>query len=179
MVSEGLADAGRVTVLSAGGIVDELIQNALLTRRPRQAIFAGGRYWIADSLSGLSSYAAGQFESFIPNSPYSLATGRLQVINSKLWAAAGSVTATWAPAGNKDGLYSFSEDSWRNFNRGNLPFMDSFPDIVSLAVDAVDESVWAGSFGGGLLQLNQNGSTQLYKQNSPCSLPTLHPAVTG
>ncbi len=167
LVSEELGGAGRVRVLSAGGVVDELIQNATFTRQPRQAIFAGGHYWIADSLSGLTSYASGQFESFVPNSPYSRAAGPLQILNNTLWIGAGGVTPTWGATGNKDGMYSFRDGSWRNINAGNLPLLDSFPDIVSLAIDAVDESIWAGSYGGGLLQLKTDGKAQIYKQNSP------------
>lgn len=167
LLSEQLNATGRITALSTQGTVDELIQHAFFSRRPRHAIFADGYYWIADTLSGLTKYASNHFESFVPNSPYSIATGPLQVFNHTLWAGAGSVTPNWEPANNKDGLYSFTNDSWTNFNANSFPAMDSFPDVVSLAVDPSDESVWAGSFGGGLLHLKPDRTLQLYKQNSP------------
>lgn len=167
LLSEELAAAGRVTVLSAQGTIDALIAHALWTKRPRQAIFTAGYYWIADSLAGLSRYAAGHFESFVPNSPYSLARGPLQVLNHTLWAAAGAVTADWTPTGNKDGLYALAQDSWTNFNAGSFAAIDSFPDIVSLAIDPFDESVWAGSFGGGLLHIKPDRTIEPYKQYSP------------
>jgi hypothetical protein len=167
LLSEELNTAGRVTVLAPQGTVDERIQHISFTRRPRQAIFAADHYWIADTLSGLSQYASGRFESFVPNSPYSIATGPLQVVNHTLWVGAGGVTANWQPTNNKDGLYSFSNDSWTNFNGNSIAALDSFPDVVSLAVDPLDESVWAGSFGGGLLHIKPDRTLELFKQNSP------------
>ncbi|MBO9563170.1 MAG: T9SS type A sorting domain-containing protein [Niastella sp.] len=167
LLSEELNTAGRVTVLTTQGTVDERIEHISFTRRPRQAIFAADHYWIADTLSGLSQYASGRFEPFVPNSPYSIATGPLQVFNHTLWAAAGGVTANWQPTNNKDGLYAFSNDSWTNFNANSLAALDSFPDVASLAVDPLDESVWAGSFGGGLLHIKTDRTLELFKQNSP------------
>ncbi len=166
LVSEQLNAAGRVTSLSIQGAINELIQHPVFTKGPRQAIYTADHYWIADSLSGLSQYAAGHFASFIPNSPYSIAIGPLQVFNNTIWAGAGAVTPNWEPAHNKDGLYSFAQDNWTNFNSTTLSLMDSFPDIVSIAADPTDEGVWAGSYGGGLLHINPDRTVQTYKQNS-------------
>lgn len=167
LLSEELNASGRVTVLSTQGTVEETIQHASFTQRPRQAVFANGFCWIADTVSGLSRYASGHFESFVPNSPYSITTGPVQVFNHTLWAGAGGITANWQPTNNTDGIYAFSHDSWTNFNTRSFPAMDSFPDIVSLAIDPMDESVWAGSFGGGLLHIKQDRTLELFKQNSP------------
>ena len=46
---------------------------------------------------------------------------------------------------------------------------DSLLDFISLTIDPVDGSVWAGSFGGGLLNLKNDGRYEVYKQNSPIS----------
>lgn len=167
LLSEQLNNTGRITSLTVQGLIEELIQDVQFTRHPRQAIFTGGNYWIADTLSGLSRYASNHFESFIPNSPYSIATGALQVFNNTLWAGAGAVTPNWEPAHNKDGLYTLADNTWTNFNARNFPLMDTFPDIVSIAVAPLDESVWAGSFGGGLLNIKPDRTIQTYKQNSP------------
>jgi hypothetical protein len=167
LLSETLNNAGRIISLSIQGNIDELIQHASFTQAPRQAIFLAGNYWIADTLSGLSKYAGNHFEPYIPNSPYATATGQLQVFNNTLWAGAGSVTLNWEPTNNKAGLYKFSGDAWTNFNAAGFPVMDSFPDIVSRAVDPSDESLWAGSYGGGLLNIKPGHTIQTYKQNSP------------
>ncbi|WP_276480522.1 two-component regulator propeller domain-containing protein [Paraflavitalea pollutisoli] len=166
LVSEQSAVEGRVTVLSPQGMVLETIRDARYTRAPRQTIEADGYYWIADSLAGLTRYAANQFESFVPNSPRGIATGPLQVLNHSLWAAAGSVSPNWLPQGNTNGLYNLANDSWTNVNYTTLPALDSLPDLVSLTIAPIDESVWAGSFGGGLLQRQTDGRINVFKQNT-------------
>lgn len=175
LVSEQTNTDGRITVLSARGDLLETIRSALYTRSPRQTIEADGYYWIADSLAGLTRYAANQFEPFVPNSPRGIATGTMQVLHHALWAAAGSVSANWSPAGNENGLYNLANDSWTNFNRVTLPSMDSLPDLVSLAIDPIDESVWAGSFGGGLLHRQTDGTIQVFKQNTGLQPADLYP----
>lgn len=156
----------RVISVGNGGSVETIIQHPRFTRSPRQAIYFQQQYWIADEASGLSAAnGAGGFESFVPPSPASIADGQMQVLNNKLWVAAGSVTPQWLPANNHNGLYRFSDDTWTNYNAstGNLP--DSINDILSLAIDPVDQSLWAGSFDDGLLHLQDNKLTVL-KQNS-------------
>lgn len=166
LVSEQAATEGRVTVLSNQGTTLETIRDARYTRRPRQAIEADGYYWIADSAAGLTRYATNQFEPFVPNSPRGIATGPLQVFNHSLWAAAGSVSPNGSPTGNKNGLYNLAGDNWTNINHTNTPALDSLPDLVALAIDPIDGTVWAGSYGGGLLHRQTDGAITVYKQNT-------------
>jgi ligand-binding sensor domain-containing protein len=44
-----------------------------------------------------------------------------------------------------------------------------------VTVDPRDETLWAGSFGGGLLQLKKDNTAQLYKQNSPLESTLIAP----
>jgi len=166
LVCEQSPAAGQIRVLSSQGAVQETIQHPHFTRAPKNAVETGGQYWIADSLAGLSQFAAGQFTSYVPNSPYGPASGSLQVMNNTLWAAAGAVTGHWTPAGNKDGLYSLANGTWTNYHKTTLPALDTLPDIITLAIDPMDETVWAGSYGGGLLHLKKDQSPEIFKQQS-------------
>lgn len=166
LLSEVNGFQSRVISIGANGAVETVIQHPRFTLAPRQALYFQQQYWIADELNGLSAAnEAGGFESFVPPSPASIADGQMQVLNNTLWVAAGSVTPSWMPANNRNGMYRFSDDNWTNYNasRGNLP--DSINDIVSIAIDPLDQSVWAGSFDDGLLHLKDNTLTVL-KQNS-------------
>jgi len=156
----------RVISLTTGGAPETIIQHPQFTRAPRQAIYFQQQYWVADEANGLSATnGAGDFESFVPPSPASLADGQMQVLNNTLWVAAGSVTQQWLPANNRNGLYRFSDDTWTNYNAASALLPDSINDIISLAIDPVDQSIWAGSFDDGLLHLQDNKLTVL-KQNS-------------
>jgi hypothetical protein len=167
LLSEHSGSQSRILSMTTAGIVESTIQHPVFTASPRQAIFFQQQYWIADAGKGLSATdGAGNFESFVPASPVAAASGQMQVLHNTLWVAAGGVTPNWEPAGNRNGLYRFQDEQWTNFNAaaGNLP--DSINDIVSLAIDPVDQSLWAGSFDDGLIHLEPNKLTVL-KQNSP------------
>ena len=173
LLNERLNNQGRIVVLTASGSVDRIIQDTKFTIHPRQSIFFQNHYWIADSIAGVSEFSGSSFESYIPNSPYSISTGEMKVFKSVLWAASGSVTRTWEPTGNKNGLYKFFDNSWTNYNSSVIRALDSFPDIITITIDPRDESIWAGSFGGGLINIKSNNAVNVYKQNS-----SVQPVVT-
>jgi ligand-binding sensor domain-containing protein len=166
LVSETLNNTGRVAVLTPQGTTELLIQHPVYTKLPQQAIITDGNYWIADSLSGLSRYAGNSFQSYVPNSPYSIVTGSMQVFNNTLWAAAGGVNANWEPLNNKNGLFKFAADTWTNLNAPASPAFDTLPDILPLAIDPLTENAWAGSMGGGLLTVKPDNTIQVFKQNT-------------
>lgn len=157
----------RVVAMSNAGTVESILQNPSFDPSPQQAIHASQQYWIADAIKGLSTASgAGNFTSFIPPSPASTANGQMQILDDILWVAAGSVTPNWEPANNRNGLFSFSDNTWSNINAaaGNLP--DSINDIVSLAIDPTDKSIWAGSFDDGLLHFRDSKLSTVFKQHS-------------
>jgi ligand-binding sensor domain-containing protein len=59
----------------------------------------------------------------------------------------------------------FKEGSWATINRNNNPRLDSLLDYISMAIDPKDETIWAGSYGGGLLHRKADRSLEIYKQN--------------
>lgn len=161
-----LSEATRIAVVNATGIAETIIQDARFTSAPRQAIIFDNAYWIADSLAGLSKYAS-SFTSYLPDAPPAIATGGMQVLNNTLWAAAGMVNANWEPTNNKNGVYKFSNNSWTFYNAFNYPALDTFTDVMAVAIDPVNAELWAGSFGGGLANIKPDNSITIYKQRSP------------
>ncbi|MFX8512343.1 hypothetical protein ABTM04_20850, partial [Acinetobacter baumannii] len=70
-----------------------------------------------------------------------------------------------------NGIYTFIDNSWDNIGYYNKPILDSVLDFITLANDPYDESLWAGSFGGGLVNINNN-SFKIFKQyNSSLQTP--------
>jgi hypothetical protein len=49
------------------------------------------------------------------------------------------------------------------------------PDLISVAIDPRDETIWAGSYGGGLLHIKAGNSFEIFKQNSPIGQATFDP----
>lgn len=126
---------------------------------PTDALITGSNIWFADAENGLIEYD-GTYRNLTPNSPRGIVTGEMTIIGNALWAAAGSVTSNWQSTGNKDGLYQFDKEEWRNY-----VFPDSLQDIITVA--GTGDVVYAGAFGGGLVSVSANGQYTVYKQTPP------------
>jgi len=157
----------RVVVLNSDGTVKTILQQPGVISFPQMGLSKSGRYWIADLYGGLSSWSGGTSEPYKLNSPESIATGAMTAANGVVYAAAGSVNDAWNYQYNSNGIYQFKNETWTSYNRFGLPALDSLLDVITLAVDPRDASVWGGSYGGGLLHIKPDQSIQIYKQNTP------------
>jgi hypothetical protein len=164
IICEKLNNAGRVLLLNALGSVLRTIAQVAPVSFPRQAVTAGPVTWIADQYGGLSHHLAGSYEQYKPNSPEDLSSGEMIVSNGIFYATAGEVNDAWNYQYNGNGIYKFNDGAWENINRFKFPQLDSMLDFIAIAVDAVDNTAWAGSFGGGLLQITGGGTFKIYKQ---------------
>ena len=166
IVCQTKGGTGKVTSLNVDGTIAGTILQPALVVQPMKGIAEGNNYWIADSIGGLTKFMSTNFESYNLNSPQSIATGEIVFVNNSFYAAAGNVNANWQKQNNKNGLYKFSEGVWTNYNSKQFPQLDSLPDMISVAIDPVDGSVWAGSYGGGLLHIKAGNTFEIFKQNS-------------
>ncbi|WP_346317268.1 two-component regulator propeller domain-containing protein [Chitinophaga sp. YIM B06452] len=146
-----LSQAGKVLQLSPQGTVVAEYSQAGLIRSPMDAVMTGSSTWIADGQNGLVLHENGVYESLTPNAPAGIATGDLFIHNNALWAASGGVNPGWQAAGNTQGLYRFEQEEWHNY-----AFPLPYHDIISLS--ASGREIYAGSFGGGLLTIPENGA---------------------
>lgn len=156
----------RVTVINPDGSVSVVIRQSELIADPRKAMILQNNHWVADSIGGLSKYDLSGFENYQLNSPQSIATGDLLFHGETFYAAAGTVSDTWNIQGNRDGMYKLENGKWTNYNYRSFPALDSVNDLIALAIDRTNASVWAGSFGKGLLQIRPGNTFGFFSQNS-------------
>lgn len=133
---------------------------------PKQAIMQGSTCWVADQNNGLLRIADGKSVRIFPNSPINTAAGDLMVFRDEVWAAAGAVNEAWNYTYNPNGMYRLTDAGWSNINLYVQPRLDSLLDIISLAGDPVSGSVFAGSFGGGMLEITEKNDYRIYKQGT-------------
>ncbi|MFC4233529.1 two-component regulator propeller domain-containing protein [Parasediminibacterium paludis] len=162
---------GRVLQIHANGAIETTLTNSTYIVLPRQAMVDNNSLWIADSSEGLSKYNT-SFSSYIPDGPLGTADGDMLVANNTLYAAAGSVDANWQALQNRNGLYTFNGDAWNTIGYYSKPIFDSVLDIVTLAIDPANQSIWAGSYGGGLVNID-GATTKIYKANNSSLQPTI------
>ncbi len=168
----------KIVILNTDGSIDRTIQQNGVTPFPRKAILYNNNYWIADQYNALSEFSSGSTadEVYSPNSPEGIASGEMTKYNDVFYATAGEVNDSWNYQYNGNGIYRYKNGEWKNFNRFHYPALDSMLDFITVAVDPRNESVWAGSFGGGLLHIKPNETFEIFKQNSPIQPPPLDPA---
>jgi hypothetical protein len=164
--------AARVLVLNTNGAIEKTLAQPGVISSPQSAFSDNGIVWVSDAFGGLSKWS-NTTERFIPNGPLGPASGDMVFDKQSLYAAAGSVNNAWNYLYNRNGIYSFKENSWDYKGYYNTPVLDSVLDFVSLATDPTDGSLWAGSYGGGLVHFNGNTTPQIYKKGNS----TLQPAI--
>ena len=165
LVCHAQSGRGKVRSIDSSGSVREVVQSNELSL-PRQAVRDGNAYWVADQNNGLLRIEGGRSERVFPNSPIGIASGDLLVDRGRVWAAAGSVNDAWNYTYNPNGLYRLKDDAWSGINLYVNPRLDSLLDLITLAADPKSETVYAGSYGGGLLEIGPGDALRIYKQQT-------------
>lgn len=155
----------RVIMVNSTGQVEKIIAQANIISFPLSSIIDGSAIWVADQFGGLSKFNPGA-ERFIPNGPPGPAEGEMLAKNNQLYAAAGSINNAWNYQYNRNGVYFFEQDTWSSKSYYNEPVLDSVFDFISLATDPSDNSLWAGSYGGGLVNFGLSKPPVIYKKNN-------------
>ncbi len=164
-VCERKADnSSRVITLNESGFIQSSISKPGIITFPKNALQNGNDIWIADFFGGLLK-SNNSIDQFIPNGPLGNASGEMLFHKNRLVVAAGSVNEAWNYLHNKDGIFEYTNDEWNFKGYFNKPELDSVLDFITVAFDPDNESIWAGSYGGGLV--NFSGSDiSIYKQNN-------------
>lgn len=168
LLSETLPNTdGRVVVLNASGVLQNILQSPGKIKIPKDALYYNNTYYIADLFGGLRKVNGNIVETLVPNSPFEKSSGEMMVYNNNLYVCSGEVNASWNYTFNRNGLYKFENDYWSFYNQYNYPVFDSCYDIITAAADKRNNDIYYGSYSGGLIQLSaSNNNFKIYKQNS-------------
>ncbi len=162
-----VSGAARVIQLNTNGLIEKTLSQANVISYPSSAIIDNNNIWVADQFGGLSKFTGNGTEQWIPNGPLGTADGEFIFKDQHLYAAAGSVNTAWNYQYNRNGVFEFADEKWGYRGYYNIPKLDSVLDFITVAVDPTDGTLWAGSFGGGLVHFKDAATTDIYKkQNS-------------
>lgn len=160
-IAESDATGQIITTFNATGTVVSRLQHPVLLRAPRHLIWQNAAAWIADSVQGLIHYENGNFSGITPNSPLTVATGQLLYTPAGLFTATGSITP---PAGRPGSYSRLVAGEWSNQTAASLPALDSLPDLQALAWGKTANTLYAGSYGGGVVAVDGNNRATVFKQ---------------
>ena len=146
------------------------IFDAYIDLEPFAAIYDNTNkvYWIGDRYNSLIKiYSDKTREDIIFNGPYNNTNFEIKARGNQLWVAAGGYTSTWAKRWMNDGIYYYTDYEWTNLNRNTLDAFDTINDLVTVAIDPVDESkVYVGSYHKGLLEFEDFQLINIYNNTN-------------
>jgi hypothetical protein len=160
------------------GTVKETIQNYLISY-PNDAQIYNNTTYIANLFGGVIVKDGESIEFVNINTPYGPLDGEMIFQNNKLYITGGSINSSWNYQYNSTGFFVYDQKEWKTFNQYTVPWMDTLLDIITIAVDPADETIYAGSYsgglnipgrgfykGGGLIEMRSPTDYKIYKQGS-------------
>lgn len=155
LIEEHDSAFGLIELSGEGDILHEY-RNRLL-ERPVQVISRERAIWLVDSINGLIEVHQGAFSKIEINSPPSITSGEMLMLDKNLYLAAANPFR--ADAGTENGLLRYS-GQWEDL----ISERDSMPMLHTLRRDPVNGSVWAASYGGGLLNIDAAGNKKILRE---------------
>ena len=128
-----------------------------------------GQLWIADFYQGLCKYDGVNkpyAATYVPNGPYNVSARRLAIKNGKLIVASGSVGDNYTNKFIRNGIYTYDQGVWRNYNYLNYSVMDSFYDFTSVVFDNKLNKEYYGTLWKGLLEFENNEFVKNYSYHN-------------
>jgi hypothetical protein len=154
----------KVVILNSDATVNRVLTQVASISFPRKAILADNDPWLADQFEGLSHFMANSYQQYELNSPEATSSGEMTAYNNIVYATAGEVSEAWNYQYNGNGIYILKEGTWTNINRYRFPQLDTLLDYITIAINPADQTIWVGSYGGGLLHIRSDQSFEILKQ---------------
>lgn len=122
-----------------------------------------GKLWVANITRGLQRYDNNILTgTYIPNGPFASIARRLAINNGKLIVASGTVGEGYSNRFTLNGIYRYQNKEWKNYNYLNYPIVDSFYDIISVAINKKNNREYYGTFWKGIVEFDENGYIRDY-----------------
>lgn len=146
---------------------------------PQEATFdTEGALWIADAANGLLHQRAGDFRIIAPNGPSSNTIWGLYKFQQNIVALPGGYNDAFTGLNRSGAFYLFTPTGWLNYYPAASQPAHRIPaleDLVTATYNPVDNQLYVGSFGDGLLVVNPDETFEvLNSSNSP-----LQPTAEG
>ncbi len=118
--------------------------------------------WIADPVNGLVKVGT-QTEKIVPEGPVDNTIFSLSMNGTDLWVTSGGRDNAWGNLWSQPKFQLYRAGKWSVFDRKVFPVTNNFRDIVCVTADPKNpDHVFAGSWGGGVLEFNAGKFVKRY-----------------
>ena len=108
---------------------------------------------------------SGSISFFTPQGPFGSTTYDMEGQGNSLWVTSGGYTPAFAPTYNSYGYYRYEDGNWFNRNASD-PVAGGMMDFTALHVPKDKNETWLGSFGNGLLKLENGKPVKRYTNSN-------------
>lgn len=143
--------------------------NSVGVRAKHAIINDDGTMYFADYESGLViNHNVWYFDCPIaPNGPESSGCFDISTAGDNVYVAEGSMNNSWNNLWHPAQIYKFKDNRWSTFNKKANPNLNGIFDVVTVEADPDNpDIVYAGSWGGGLIKLNNGSIETVYNANN-------------
>lgn len=167
--SEGCSN-GRALIIDEAHNVQTI--GGLCTNRPRYAIEdQNGVIWFADSFNGYRWLPAGDTNCQIitVNSPRTHHIRKMDVHNGQLWIATGGLNVQFSALFRTDGILSFIDGQWAEYNVWNRPELaeDPISDFLDIIIHPETGKIYAAAFYDALVIYDPaTDQFEIYRENN-------------
>jgi ligand-binding sensor domain-containing protein len=146
-----------------------------------------GSLWIAkNTYSCIKMNPNSSVLTFIlPNGPATSDAYRLHNDGKTIWVATGGLNETGGALYNNSGFFSYTDDTWTNYNASTVSNWFTFKDVMDFATSPQTGNQWIGSLDSGLIEFdtkkheivkNYNAANSSLRNPNPL---LTNPAVSG
>lgn len=126
--------------------------------------------WISDRISGLVKHPLSlSFDIISVNGPSAASSTGISIWDGRCYVASGSLTTIWGSGYNRNGLYTYKENEWKNLRPDANPQTAVVADVIRVVVDPFDSKrVYATAWNHGVLEYYDDQFVTIYDTlNSP------------
>lgn len=148
------------------GMYDSIVTPGI---KPRQTVETlDGKVCIADEFGGLLQELNNrQLGYFTPIGPINSNSFDIYANNGELWVAHGGFNDRYNVPYNGAGISKYKDGAWKYYSRGIYPPFNELTDFCVFLKDEKTNTVYAGSFIGGLYVMKPDETGKIYTAPNP------------
>ena len=159
--------SSEITLMNTSGVFSVVRSSSI--GLPLQALQdKSGNIWIADFYNGLYIIPGSNvklIQNLTPNGPYTASDNSIAAYNGNVYVA----PVPQAALGNTDGFFFRTNNTWYNFNQGNI-VPSTFTCITNVVISPIDYTAYFGMFSKGIFQFafynNRGNIVNVFSQST-------------
>ena len=130
-----------------------------------------GNLWFGGFYRGLIKLNnSNQYSYLTPPGPFDVNSYDMDGVGTQMYVTSGGHTGAFGPTFNDRGYFVYEDGNWRNSEKDD-PIAQDNVDLTNLFISKNQQDIWIGSFGTGLLHLQNGKGVAVYNESNSLIKP--------